>query len=139
MSSPKKSGTPRAARPKKAVPRRKREAIHDEVAQFERLLRKPTEAGRYVLRLFVTGSTPRSASAIANIRALCERHLAGRYDLEVVDIYQQPSRAAGAQIIAAPTLIKQLPTPLKRIVGDLSNPDRIMVCLDLSESAAIPA
>ena len=126
------------ADPRKRIRKQRRQAMHAEVARFEQLLSKPTPAGRYVLRLFVTGTTPRSAAAVANIRSLCERHLAGRYDLEVVDIYQQPTQAVGAQIIAAPTLIKQLPTPLKRIVGDLSNPDRVMVCLDLSESTPSP-
>lgn len=137
MPSPKKKKPAAAARPKQTARKRRKDAIHEEVARFERLLSdKPVRVSRYVLRLFVTGTTPRSASAIANIRSLCERHLEGRYDLEVVDIYQQPSQAAGAQIIAAPTLIKQEPSPLKRIVGDLSNPDRVMVCLDLSDGAS---
>lgn len=136
MASSKKKKPDAAARPRKAARKRRAAAIHAEVARFERLLHaKPAKIGRYVLRLFVTGSTPRSAAAIANIRSLCERHLEGRYDLEVVDIYQQPGQAVGAQIIAAPTLIKQQPSPLKRIVGDLSNPGRVMVCLDLSDGA----
>ena len=139
MASPKKAGS--AARSQKTAgskSRRRRLAIHEEVARFERLLRQPAPAGCYVLRLFVTGTTPRSTAAIANIRSLCDRYLAGRYDLEVVDIYQQPKQAVGAQIIAAPTLIKQLPSPLRRIVGDLSNPDRVMVCLDLSDAVDHP-
>jgi circadian clock protein KaiB len=138
MASTKKKRPDTVADPRKRIRKQRRQAMHAEVARFEQLLSKPTPAGRYVLRLFVTGTTPRSAAAVANIRSLCERHLAGRYDLEVVDIYQQPKQAVGAQIIAAPTLIKQLPTPLKRIVGDLSNPDRVMVCLDLSESTPSP-
>jgi len=84
-----------------------------------------------VLRLYVTGTTPQSLRAIANLRRLCEKHLAGRYDLEVIDIYQQPERAAAADILAAPTLIKQLPPPLRRLVGDLSNEERILVGLNL--------
>jgi circadian clock protein KaiB len=86
---------------------------------------------RYVLRLYVTGSTPRSSRAIQSIRALCEEHLSGRYDLEVIDIHQQPVLARGEQIIAAPTLIKKLPVPLRKMVGDLSNTDRVLMGLDL--------
>ena len=86
---------------------------------------------RYELRLYVTGMTPRSATAIENVRAICEEHLEGRYDLQVIDIYQQPVLARGEQIIAAPTLIKQLPLPLRRIIGDMSNKDRVLLGLDL--------
>jgi circadian clock protein KaiB len=87
---------------------------------------------RYLLRLFVTGQTPRSVQSIANLKRLCERYLKGRYDLEVIDIYQQPEMATENQIIAAPTLIKRLPLPLRRLVGDFSNQDRVVVGLDLS-------
>ncbi len=85
----------------------------------------------YLLRLYVTGMTPKSIRAIANIRKICEEHLQGRYRLEVVDLYQQPQLAQGEQIIAAPTLIKELPLPLRRIIGDLSNTERVLVGLDL--------
>ena len=85
----------------------------------------------YLLRLYVTGMTPKSLRAIANIRKICEEHLQGRYMLEVVDLYQQPQLAQGEQIIAAPTLIKELPQPLRRIIGDLSNTERVLVGLDL--------
>ncbi len=88
---------------------------------------------RYVLRLYVTGTTPRSTRAIVNIRRICEEHLAGRYELQVVDIYQQPELASGAQVIAAPTLIKQLPLPLRRLVGDLSKEEKVLLGLDLRE------
>lgn len=86
---------------------------------------------KYLLRLFVTGQTPRSVRSIDNLKRLCERHLKGRYELEVVDIYQQPDLATENQIIAAPTLIKRLPLPLRRLVGDFSNQDRVVVGLDL--------
>jgi circadian clock protein KaiB len=89
------------------------------------------ENENYVLRLYVTGSTSRSLRAIDNLRRICEEHLKGRYDLEVVDVYQQPELAEGLQIIAAPTLIKQLPLPLRRMVGDLSDVERVLVGLDL--------
>jgi circadian clock protein KaiB len=85
----------------------------------------------YILCLYVTGMSPRSAEAYANIRAICEKHLHGRYDLEVVDIYKQPSSARDEQIIAAPTLVKRLPVPLKRLVGDLSREDRVLMGLGL--------
>ncbi len=85
----------------------------------------------YVLKLYVTGMTPRSIRAISNIKGLCEQHLQGRYDLDVIDIYQQPVLAAGEQIIAAPTLIKKLPLPLRRFIGDMSNTERILLGLDL--------
>jgi len=85
----------------------------------------------YVLRLYVTGTTARSAAAIENLRRICEEHLAGRYELQVIDIYQQPALAAGDQIIAAPTLIKQLPLPLRSLVGDMSNTEQVLLGLDL--------
>ena len=86
---------------------------------------------RYVLRLYIAGLTPRSTLAVQNIRKICEEHLEGRYELEVVDIYQQPTLAEGEQIIAAPTLVKKLPLPLRRFIGDMSNTERILVGMDL--------
>jgi circadian clock protein KaiB len=90
-----------------------------------------TPAERYVLRLYVTGLTSRSTRAIENVRKICEERLPGRYDLEVIDIYQQPALAKGEQIIAAPTLIKKLPLPLRRVIGDMSSTDRVLLGLDL--------
>jgi circadian clock protein KaiB len=84
-----------------------------------------------VLRLYVTGLTPRSTQAITNLRALCEGRLAGRYELDVIDLYQQPELAQGAQLVAAPTLIKELPLPVRRLIGDLSDGQRVLVALDL--------
>jgi circadian clock protein KaiB len=86
---------------------------------------------QYVLRLYVTGQTPRSLRAIENIKRICEKHLAGRYDLEVIDIYQRPSLAAGERVIAAPTLVKSLPSPIRRFVGDLSDTEKVLFGLDL--------
>jgi circadian clock protein KaiB len=86
---------------------------------------------KYLLRLFVTGQTPRSVKSIDNLTRLCERYLRGRYELEVIDIYQQPTLATENQIVAAPTLIKKLPLPLRRLVGDFSNHDRVVLGLDL--------
>jgi circadian clock protein KaiB len=86
---------------------------------------------RYVLRLYVTGMTARSARAVKNLQAICDEYLDGRYDLEVVDIYQQPALVKGEQIIAAPTLIKKLPLPMRRIIGDMSNRQGVLLGLDL--------
>ncbi|MFL5731671.1 MAG: circadian clock KaiB family protein [Chloroflexia bacterium] len=97
---------------------------------FEQALGK-SGAEHYVLRLYVTGSTPQSAIAIQNIKSICEEHLHGRYDLEVVDLYQQPELAKSAQIVAAPTLIKKLPPPLRKMIGNLSDLQRVLVGLDL--------
>lgn len=86
---------------------------------------------RYFLRLFITGTTRNSERAIVNTRKICEEHLQGRYDLEIVDISQHPALAEGEQIVAAPTLIKTLPLPLRRFIGDMSHTERILLGLDL--------
>ena len=99
-------------------------------AEFEKAAAGQDQA-KYVLRLYVTGMTPKSTLAIANVQELCKKHLAGRYELEVIDIYQQPKLAKGEQIIAAPTLIKKLPLPLRRLIGDMSDTERFLVGIDL--------
>ena len=99
-------------------------------ATFERAAQTPPDE-RYVLRLYVTGMTPRSARAIKNLRTICDEYLEGRYDLDVIDIYQQPALAQREQIIAAPTLIKKLPLPMRRIIGDMSNRESVLLGLDL--------
>jgi len=98
--------------------------------QFEAAHTAPADQ-QYLLRLYIAGATLRSTQAILNIKQICEDHLQGRYELEVIDIYQQPTLAAGEQIIAAPTLIKQLPLPLHKFIGDMSDTERILVGLDL--------
>jgi circadian clock protein KaiB len=102
----------------------------DSAEEFEKALARMKD-GEYTLRLYITGMTPRSARAIANLREICETHLKGRYQLEVIDIYQQPEKARDGQVLATPTLIKLLPQPLRRIVGDLSRKERILLGLDL--------
>ncbi len=97
---------------------------------FARSAAQQKEA-RYVLKLYVAGVTPRSAAAITSVTAICEEHLRGRYELEIVDIYQRPVLAKGEQILAVPTLIKQLPLPLKKLIGDMANHERVLVGLDL--------
>jgi circadian clock protein KaiB len=86
---------------------------------------------KYVLRLYITGMTPKSTRAIANVQKLCEKYMAGCYELEVIDIYQQPKLAAGEQIIATPTLIKKLPLPLRKLIGDMSDTEKFLVGIDL--------
>ena len=91
----------------------------------------PQTAANYKLRLFITGTTPRSTRSVLNIRSICQQFLLGRYDLEIVDIYQQPSLAREHQIIAAPTLIKEFPLPLRTLVGDFSDRERVLSGLGL--------
>jgi circadian clock protein KaiB len=94
-------------------------------------------SAHYRMRLYVAGSSPHSTRAITNIRKICEEHLDGRYDLEVVDIAQHPELTAGEQIIAAPTLIKISPLPIRRFIGDMSRTDRILLGLDLRPASAM--
>jgi circadian clock protein KaiB len=91
----------------------------------------PEAEAEYVLRLYVSGQTPRSILAIENMRRICAEHLSQRYSLEIIDIYTHPEACEQQQIIAAPTLIKVLPHPLRRIIGDLSNTDKVLVGLEL--------
>jgi circadian clock protein KaiB len=98
---------------------------------------KPRKAasGRYILRLYVAGLMPKSTLAIANIKKICEENLQGQYELEVIDLYQRSQLAQGDQIIAVPTLIKKLPLPLRRIIGDMSDTERVLVGLDIRKKA----
>ncbi len=101
------------------------------------IVNEPRGAGRgpdYVLHLYVAGATLQSTRAISNLKRVCNRHLRGRHRLKVVDIYQQPHLAGNEQIIAAPTLIKHLPPPLRRLIGDMSDEKRLLLGLDLPAS-----
>ncbi len=104
----------------------------DATERYEQAM-EATAKQRYVLRLYVVGMTPKSMRAIANLKEICEKHLQGRYELEVIDIYQNPVLARGDQIIAAPTLIKELPLPLRKFIGDMSQTERILLGLDLKK------
>jgi len=84
-----------------------------------------------ILRLYIAGQTPRSIAAFANLKRICEEHLAGRYRIEVIDLVQNPQLAAGDQILAVPTLVRRLPEPVRKIIGDLSNAERVLVGLDV--------
>ena len=91
-----------------------------------------TPSGHYVLRLFITGSTARSTRAIENMRRICEENLKGRYSLEVIDVYQDPEATRAMQIVATPTLVKMLPEPLRRVIGDLSDEERVLAGLHIA-------
>jgi circadian clock protein KaiB len=113
------------------------EAVHqaaavvtDVSARFELAL-QDSETEKYVLRLYISGMTPNSLKAIENVRKICAEHLEGRYELEIIDIYQQPIFAKEGQIVAAPTLVKQLPPPLRKFIGDMSQTERILLGLDV--------
>ena len=121
----------------------KTENLSPEVTRPEKRLRYATEAfeealkssplkrAKYILRLYVSGSSARSMRAVYNLKKLCEEHLPEDYDLEVIDIYENPDAAREEQIVAAPTLVKRLPQPLRKFVGDLSNTQKILVGLDI--------
>lgn len=104
--------------------------IKNATEAFEKTL-KDSPKKKYVLYLYVTGSTTRSLRAIGNIKKICEEHLKGRYDLKVVDLYQNPNPTKGEQIVVVPTLIKKLPAPVRKIFGDLSNTEVVLLGLDL--------
>ena len=109
--------------------------IKDSTHEFEQALAQQRSNGgvRYLLRLYVAGNTPRSTQAIANVKSICDQYLGGRYELEIIDLYQQPLSALADHILAAPTLIKELPPPLRTLVGDMSDTERVLVGLDLRE------
>ena len=108
----------------------KQKKLKDSAAEFEQRVRK-TGKEKYRLRLYVAGMTTKSKRAIQNIKQICEEHLKDRCELEVIDIFRQPVLAKGEQIIATPTLLKELPLPLRRFIGDMSETERILVGLDL--------
>jgi circadian clock protein KaiB len=90
-----------------------------------------SENEAYRLRLYVAGQTPKSVLAFTNLKQICEEHLRGRYEIEIVDLLENPQLASGDQILALPTLVRRLPEPIKKIIGDLSNTERVLVGLDL--------
>jgi circadian clock protein KaiB len=106
-------------------------ASNDRGAGAISALAEARDDSRWELRLYVAGQTPKSLTAFANLKKLCEEHLAGRYRIEIIDLLEHPQLAAGDQIVAIPTLVRQLPQPLKKIIGDLSNTERVLVGLDL--------
>ncbi|MCF7947195.1 MAG: circadian clock KaiB family protein [Spirochaetia bacterium] len=101
--------------------------------EYEALVSSESTASNYVLRLYVAGMSTTSKRAIENVKNVCDEHLGGRYDLHVVDLYQKPTLAEGEQIIAVPTLVKKLPEPLRKIIGDMSDKDKLLIGLDLKK------
>ena len=92
---------------------------------------QPRPAKLWQLRLYVAGQTPKSLTAFANLKKICENHLPGRYEIEVIDLLEQPQLSKGDQILAIPTLVRKLPQPMRKIIGDLSDTERVLVGLDL--------
>lgn len=113
---------------RKKQPERKPES---KTEQYERALRTGDGLQHYVLRLYVSGATPKSVRAIQNIKRLCETMLKDRYDLEIIDVYQHPAQVAKDQVVAAPTLIRELPAPVRKLIGDLSSEKDVLLGLDL--------
>lgn len=104
----------------------------NELESYELVLQN-VDQGKYFLRLYVTGIAPNSKRAIENVRKICKEHLEGRYELEIIDIYQQPVLAKEGQIVAAPTLVKELPPPLRKFIGDMSQTEKILLGLGLQK------
>ena len=123
------------AKPKNENPDGKRPSttrLRDATEVFEKAIKgRPLKRARYILRLYVTGSTGRSLRAVYNLKKICEEHLPNDYELEVIDIYKDPEAAREAQIVAAPTLVKKLPRPIRKFVGDLSNTQKVLIGLDI--------
>jgi circadian clock protein KaiB len=113
--------------------------IQSSTEAFEQaLLEKDHEHDHYILRLYVAGLTPNSQRAIDNVQNICETYLLGRYELEIIDIYQQPIFAKEGQIVAAPTLVKELPLPLRKFIGDLSQTEKILAGLEIIKKTLAP-
>jgi circadian clock protein KaiB len=123
--------TKNATQPAKTIPAIPKEQRNDGAASARKTGPARTRPDTYVLRLYVAGQTPKSMAALANLKQICAEHLAGRYKLQVVDLLENPQLARGDQILAIPTLVKKLPEPVRRIIGDLSNTERVLVGLDL--------
>lgn len=106
----------------------------DDTEEFEGLLRQEVNPKNvYILRLYITGMTPNSKRAVENVKRICDEYLNGRYQLEIIDMYQQPALAEGEQIVASPTLVKLAPHPFRKLIGDMSNKEKVLIALDLRE------
>ncbi len=105
--------------------------LKNSLREFEKAIEGAAVDKKFVLKLFVSGASRRSSRAVENIRKFCEEHLKGRYELEVIDIYQQPERLEHEQVIAAPTLVKKLPPPLRKMIGDMSDEEKILIGLNM--------
>ena len=108
-------------------------------AKTKKKAEKATPSAEWQLRLYVAGQTPNSVAALDNLKRLCESHLAGRYEIEVIDLLVNPTLAAGDQILAVPTLVRKFPEPIRKIIGDLSNEGKVLVGLDVQPLAKAPS
>lgn len=125
---------PMAVKKRAAVTARRGRAAASKSKTAARGARTRTKPEQWQLRLYVAGQTPKSIAAFANLKRMCEEHLAGRYRIEVVDLLRNPKLASGDQIVAVPTLVRRLPHPVRKIIGDLSNTERVLVGLQLVPS-----
>ncbi len=135
MTTPSK--TKRAGNGRARATTKKSRPARDRIARPKRTTVSQAKTGPKVeweLRLYVAGQTPRSLAAFANLKQICEEHLAGQYRIEVIDLLENPQLSRGDQILAIPTLVRKLPEPVKKIIGDLSNTERVLVGLDLREA-----
>lgn len=139
----KKNPAPRKAKPKKAVAKPKKIGTKPKVRPAAAPKRpaapKRARPDAWNLKLYVAGQTPKSLAAFANLKRLCEEHLAGRYTIEVIDLMKSPQLAQGDQIVALPTLVRRIPAPIKRVIGDLSDLQRVMVGMDIKPIILPPA
>jgi len=108
----------------------------DATKEFEAIAALPPSGERYILRLYVTGMTARSAEAVAALKSICQEHLSDRYDLEVIDVHQQPELASAEQLVALPMLVKKLPAPMRRLIGNLADEERVLIGLNLQTKKA---
>ncbi len=112
------------------APKQKKKDPADVTDEYERALERK-KAAHYLLRLYIAGNNPQSQIAIENVRRICEENLNGRFELEIIDIYQEPGTDLDTLVLAAPTLIKELPLPLRKVIGDMSRKGKVLVALDL--------
>lgn len=108
-----------------------RQNLKDSLKEFEKALEGIKTGKTFMLKLYVAGATKRSSRAVENIRKFCEEHLKGRYELDIIDIYQQPELLERDQVVAAPTLIKMLPLPVRKLIGDMSDEEKIFIGLNI--------
>lgn len=113
--------------------KKKKEELKGSTAEYDQAM-SGMHKDKYILRLFITGTTSKSVQALTNLKKICEEYLEGRYELEVIDLYQDPGQAKDEQIIAAPTLIKKLPLPFRRIIGDMSDIEKVLVGLEIRKA-----
>jgi circadian clock protein KaiB len=134
-----KAGTSKRDKKRRAIGRSRRTSSKGSRAFTTSSRQRSDKVMEWELRLYVAGNTPNSITAFSNLQHICEEHMGGRYRIEIIDLFKSPQLASGDQIIAVPTLVRRLPTPIKKIIGDLSNTERVLVGLDLKPARAFAA